>query len=223
MGYEIPQQLEYKEKIIFGLTFKQLAYVMLFAPIALIVYFKTSWYLFFRVFITMNLTALAVGFIFLNLDYHLKIWYKWFITRKIEKPEKVKKFVPVKEIKDNLIYTNDKRKIAVLKITPINFSIKPENAKEAITAMFQKFLNSLDFPVQILMNTEKLELKEYFKSLNERIKDNKRFEDLYKKYKEHLEGITKNHDVIASFAFSGLIEKLIGGIFRTAIFLLSLV
>jgi len=30
MSYEIPQQLEYREKVVFGLTFSQLAWAMLF-------------------------------------------------------------------------------------------------------------------------------------------------------------------------------------------------
>ncbi|MDP2909182.1 MAG: hypothetical protein Q8N77_05230 [Nanoarchaeota archaeon] len=30
MSYEIPQQLEYQEKVVFGLTFSQLAWAMLF-------------------------------------------------------------------------------------------------------------------------------------------------------------------------------------------------
>ena len=36
MAYEIPQQLEHKEKIIFGLTFTQLGWAMLFGLIALL-------------------------------------------------------------------------------------------------------------------------------------------------------------------------------------------
>ena len=38
MGYEIPQELEYKEKIMFGLTFPQLAYAFLFAGISLLLF-----------------------------------------------------------------------------------------------------------------------------------------------------------------------------------------
>ena len=34
MAYEIPQKLEYNEKIAFGLTFKQLAYALFFSFIA---------------------------------------------------------------------------------------------------------------------------------------------------------------------------------------------
>ena len=40
MTYQIPQQLQYKEKIMFGLDFKQLAYAFVFGLICVIL-FKT--------------------------------------------------------------------------------------------------------------------------------------------------------------------------------------
>ena len=196
MGYEIPQQLEYKEKIIFGLTFKQLAYTLLFAPILIFLFFKAQINLVLRIFLSINLSALAIGFIFLDLDNHLRAWITWLRYRKITKPEKIAKFVLVKEIKDELIVTHDNRKIAILKVEPINFSIKPDGSKEAITGMFQKFLNSIDFPVQILMNTESLDLQEYFNALDERVKNNGQFNHLFDKYKEHLESVAVQHNVL---------------------------
>ena len=189
MSYEIPQQLEYKEKIIFNLTFKQLAYTLVFAPILIFIFFKTKLNLGFRIFLSINLSALAIGFIFLELDNHLKSWIIWIKCRKIEKPEKLAKFVLVKEIKDDLIHTIDKRKIAILKVEPLNFSIKPDGSKEAITGMFQKFINSIDFPIQILMNTESLDLEDYFTELDTKIKKNGKFEHLFEPYKKHLESV----------------------------------
>jgi hypothetical protein len=40
MAYEIPQKLEYNEKIMFGLTFNQLGYFFLFGAIGLFIFFK---------------------------------------------------------------------------------------------------------------------------------------------------------------------------------------
>jgi type IV secretory pathway VirB4 component len=196
MAYEIPQQLEYKEKIMFGLTAKQLGYAFLFALFMAIIFFKSSINFYLKIFICINLSALAVGFMFLNLGYYLKAWSVWIRNRKIEKPDKLAKFLPVQEIKDNIIFTKDKRKIAILKVEPLNFSIKPEGAKEAITAQFQKFLNGLDFPVQILMNTESLDLKDYFTELEKRVQKQGRFQELFVKYKEHLESVALQHNVL---------------------------
>ena len=196
MAYEIPQQLEYKEKIMFGLTFRQLAYTLLFLPIVIFFYFKSSFNLPLRVFFSINFSAFAIGFIFLNLDSHLKSWIIWLKYRKLEKPDKLAKFILVKEIKDDLIHTHDKRKIAILKVEPINFSIKPDGLKEAITGIFQKFLNGIDFPIQILMNTESLDLKDYFEALDEKVKKGGKFDNLFTHYKDHLKSVTAQHNVL---------------------------
>lgn len=187
MSYEIPQQLEYKEKIIFGLTFVQLAYLFFFAPLALIIFFKTGWGFTARFLVSAFFISLAVGFMFLNLSYHIKSWISWLKFRKVIEKPKLIAYSGVKEVKDDLIIANDNRKMAVLKIEPINFSIKPQGVQEAIISSFQKFLNSLDFQIQIIMNTENLDLKEYLKELESKIKENSRFKDLFVKYKQHLE------------------------------------
>jgi len=196
MTYEIPQQLEYKEKIIFGLTFGQLAYAFVFVPIILILFFKTQINFTLKFIASSFLTCFAVGFMFLNLGYHLKSWTSWFKFRKVTEKNKLIAFAGVKEIKDNLIITKDNRKLAVLKIEPINFSIKPQGVQEAIIASFQKFLNSLDFPVEIIMNTENLDLEGYLKELEAKIESNKQFQDLFKKYKEHLERTIQQKHVL---------------------------
>lgn len=195
MSYEIPQQLEYKEKIIFGLTFRQLAYVLLFAPLILITFFRTNLHLFVKIFVSINLSAFAVGFIFLNLDKNLKIWYIWLKNRKIETADKLVKSFPIKSLQDDFIVRNDGKKVAILKITPMNFSIKPKDSKMAITLAFQKFLNSLDFPIQILMNTENIELNDYFSEVDKKISSTE-FKRLFKGYKEHLHSLTSSNNVM---------------------------
>jgi formate hydrogenlyase subunit 4 len=40
MPYEIPAEIAYEEKIIFGLTFRQLVYCLVFGPVVLAILFK---------------------------------------------------------------------------------------------------------------------------------------------------------------------------------------
>jgi len=196
MTYEIPQQLEYKEKIIFGLTFKQLAYLFGFAPFMLLIFLKTGLPTAFKVIIIGFLGCFAVGFMFLNLDYHLKGWISWFRLREIKEKAKLKQFSGIKEVKDDLIIRNDNIKLAVLKIEPINFSIKPQGAQEAIISAFQKFLNSLDFPIQIIMNTESLNLNDYFNEIKTKIIQRDKFRTLFEKYKKHIENLISQNDIL---------------------------
>ena len=122
-------------------------------------FFRMNASLAVRIFFTSIPCIIAAGFMFFDLSTIIRNWAVWFKNRKLFE-EKIKLVFGFKEIKDNLIYTQ-KKKLAVLKIEPINFSIKPEGEQEAITLAFQKFLNSLDFPVQLLMTTETLNLKDY--------------------------------------------------------------
>ena len=191
--YEIPQQLEYKEKIIFGLTFSQLAYAFVFFPFAFYFLFKLDAEVYTRVAITIIPVTLAIAFIFFDLGSHLKKWFIWIKLRELKKKEKIEKFFSIKEVKNNLIYTQ-KEKLAVLKIDSINFQIKPKKEQETITLAFQKFLNSLDFPVQILMTTESLSMEDYLKSLEERVVGESS-KEIFKEYKEHIQKMINENSV----------------------------
>src|SRR3989344_1732155 len=111
--YEIPQQLEYKEKIVFGLTFKQLAYALLFFPIIFVLLFKISAPLYVRITLAIFPISIAVGFMFFNLSTLAKNWYTWFKLRDLNTKEKLSQALPVGIIANDLINHNNK-KIAVI-------------------------------------------------------------------------------------------------------------
>jgi len=196
MGYEIPQQLAYTEKIIFGLSFKQLAYAIVFLVPMLLFFFRTGFNIVFKSFVVGFLACFAIGFMFFNLGYHLRGWIAWYKVREIKTKEQFNTFKGIKEIKDNLVHTLDNRKLAILKIEPINFAIKPQGTQEAIIGSFQKFLNSVDFPIQIMMNTESLNLSDYFKELQGKINNEETFQDLFKRYKEHIQKLISENDIL---------------------------
>jgi len=80
--YEIPQQLAYKEKIVFGLTFEQLMYALIFLPIA-IIFFKMNIQLPVKIFLIAIPVSLAGGFMFFDLLSKIKDWYWWYKFREI--------------------------------------------------------------------------------------------------------------------------------------------
>jgi len=169
MTYQIPQKLQYKEKIMFGLTFKQLAYLFVFSFIS-IVFFKAIGGFYIKYTLIMLSSGLAIGFIFLDFETHIKNYVVFFQFQKVKYGDpKLEKLIGIKEIKDDLIITSKDKKIAILKINPLNFSLKTKPERDAIILSFQKFINSLDFPTQILMNTESIELDDYLNSLKTRL------------------------------------------------------
>jgi len=186
MTYQIPQQLEYKEKIMFGLTFKQLAYAFGFGFICIML-FKFISFDYLKYPLIMLFSTIGACFIFFDVETYIKNYWVFLKFQRVSKGDpKLQEFIGIKEITDNLIITSKGKKIAILKVQPLNFSLKPKPEQESIIFSFQKFLNSLDFSTQILMLTESINLDDYLSILKAK-QDKKEFVELFESYKKHLE------------------------------------
>jgi len=195
MAYQIPQQLEYKEKIMFGLTFKQLVYALIFGTVSLF-FFKRFESEFLKVIFTTIFSGLGIGFMFFNLEDYIKNYRNFLKFQKVDKGDpKLSNFIGVETTDESVIVTSDKKRIAVLRIQPMNFSLKPKNERDAIILGFQKFLNSLDFPIQILMNTESIDLDSYLNSLKAKVTE-KEFVNIFEDYKKHLHDVISNNKIM---------------------------
>ena len=100
--YEIPQQLEYKEKIVFELTFRQLAYAFGFSLFILII-FRFNINFAVKFVLSMPFVCLAVGFMFFDLENNLRDWIIWYRFKELksdklkEKERKAKEDAKVKK------------------------------------------------------------------------------------------------------------------------------
>ena len=104
MTYEIPQELEYKEKIIFGLTFEQLLYAIIFSPLAIALLFKTPFPLSIRISLALIPSGLAGIFMFTSIPKQLKNWVKWLRWQKLDiNHPKMKQFLEVEKIEGDTI------------------------------------------------------------------------------------------------------------------------
>ncbi|MDF1682532.1 MAG: hypothetical protein P1U46_01975 [Patescibacteria group bacterium] len=56
----------------------------------------------------------------------------------------------------------------VLKCSTINFLLKNTDEQDSIIISFQRFLNSIDFPIQILVRSKKLDIESYISNLNDK-------------------------------------------------------
>jgi hypothetical protein len=71
------------------------------------------------------------------------------------------------EIRDGVVITKTGELRTILMVSSINFALKSEQEQTAIIFAYQNFLNSLDFPIQILMQSKKLDLFNYLQKLKE--------------------------------------------------------
>ena len=70
-------------------------------------------------------------------------------------------FVPVEEIRNGVIILKDGSYRGVLMCSSINFALKSVDEQRAIVEGFQNFLNTLDFSIQIVINSRKMDLRPY--------------------------------------------------------------
>jgi len=77
------------------------------------------------------------------------------------------KYLNIAEIKDNVAVLKNGGLRAVLQTNSINFNLKSEDEQNAIIYAYQSFLNSLDFPVQIVVHSRKLDVDKYIENVKE--------------------------------------------------------
>jgi len=98
-------------------------------------------------------------------------------------------------------------------VSSINIALKSRDEQEAVIHQFQSFLNSLDFPCQIVVQSRKTNITGYIEKVKEMEKEQEN--ELLKKqtagYREFLEDFvkkesiyTKNFFVVVPYAISGL-------------------
>lgn len=79
-------------------------------------------------------------------------------------------FVPIKEVRDGVVVLKDGGLRAVLLASSLNFALKSEDEQTAFIVQFQNFLNSLDFSVQIFVQSRMLDIRPYIATLEAQFK-----------------------------------------------------
>ena len=82
-----------------------------------------------------------------------------------EEAASTQQFVAAQDIKDGTVVLKNKGLRAILMCSSVNFDLKSQEEKDAIIYRYQAFLNSLDFPVQISLNSRRLNIEPYLELL----------------------------------------------------------
>jgi len=75
------------------------------------------------------------------------------------------RYLPFSEIRDNVILMKDGSSRMALRVQPVNFYLKSEEEQDSLIYSFQRFLNSLRFPVQIIVRSLKMDIESYIYKL----------------------------------------------------------
>ena len=80
-------------------------------------------------------------------------------------------YLPISQIEQDVVVLKDGSARGILKASPINFDLKSETEQNAIIYGYQSFLNSLQFPIQIVIRSRKLDLERYLVKLESQTKN----------------------------------------------------
>lgn len=94
--------------------------------------------------------------------------------------------IAIKGVDDGVLILPGNEYRAVLQTSSINFELKSEEEKDAIVETYQSFLNSLSFPVQIIIRVREMDVDRYLEDYGARLKTEK---DAV--YKKQIKGYTK--------------------------------
>ncbi len=80
-------------------------------------------------------------------------------------------FVPIQEIRDGIVVLKNGSMRSIILASSLNFALKSSDEQGAIISQFQNFLNSLDFSVQIFIQSKRLDIRPYIALLEGRYKE----------------------------------------------------
>lgn len=118
-------------------------------------------------------------------------------------------FVPIKEVRDGIVVLKDGGLRAILLASSINFALKSEDEQTAFIVQFQNFLNSLDFSVQIFVQSRMLDIRPYVATLEAAYKNQlddlmriqiREYIEFIKSFTEAANIMTKNFFIVVPYS-----------------------
>ncbi|MEK9147468.1 MAG: hypothetical protein AAB593_00970 [Patescibacteria group bacterium] len=79
-----------------------------------------------------------------------------------------KQFVQIQEIRNGVVILKNGGLRAVLITSSMNFILKSNTEQQGIVSAFKEFLDSIEWPVQIIVNSRQINLDNYIADLDER-------------------------------------------------------
>lgn len=121
-------------------------------------------------------------------------------------------FVPIKEVREGILLLKDGGLRAVILANSVNLSLKSGEEQKATIMQFQNFLNTIDFPVQINVQSRRLDIRPYLLLLENRMKvqnepllklQTKEYLEFIKNFTESVSIMTKSFFIVVPYTEKG--------------------
>lgn len=106
--------------------------------------------------------------------------------------------LPIEDIKDNLVFLKSGSVVQVIETSAVNFGLLFETEQIGIIDSFAGFLNSLSFPIQIVIRSQKLDVSSYLGVIDKAIvaQQNPLIKNLSLKYRQFVAELIRNNEVL---------------------------
>lgn len=112
-------------------------------------------------------------------------------------------YLDILEIRDNAVILRDGTLRGIVLVSSMNFALKSEDEQNAVISGYVQFLNSLDFPLQILIQSRKLNIDEYLDRLKkiEKEQTNELLKTQTKEYRQYISELVQLADIMTKRFF----------------------
>jgi type IV secretory pathway VirB4 component len=112
-------------------------------------------------------------------------------------------FIPIKNIRDGVVLLKDGGLRIVLMVSSVNFALKSQDEQMALLLQFQNMLNSLDFSIQIMIQSRKLDIAPYIDLLRERVDaaENDLIRIQVREYMQFIQNLTASINIMSKTFF----------------------
>ena len=107
-------------------------------------------------------------------------------------------FLQIERIREGIVVLKNKALRGILMVSSLNFALKSEDEQKATLYQFQNFLNSLDFSLQFLTQSRKLNITGYIERLKEleQGQDNELMKIQTAEYRKFIENLVKGGSIM---------------------------
>lgn len=78
--------------------------------------------------------------------------------------------LPISEIRGDTMVMKDGGLRAIMKVSGLNLDLKNADEQDVVIQQYKRFLNGLDFPIQIMVRSTYLDLTHYLNYMNDKVK-----------------------------------------------------
>jgi len=108
------------------------------------------------------------------------------------------RFVPISEIRNDTVLLKKGGLRAVLEVETLNFNLKSETEQQGIIAGYESFINTLTFPLQIVIRSTKVNIDPYIEQIHQKaiVQENDLLREQTESYAIFVEKIVEVADIM---------------------------